>query len=290
MKKEECLGGIMDNFFEEPIIINDVNDLNRVYHHLIGPVQAIESLCEYKHRKQMEFNDARGTLSSKIVSTIAMAIQFTATLAIPFLILFALVIIFKKTPEGIRYITVYENWFTEKFEPLDQFAMFLQAKIGMTLGSIIGVILTFLFFFIINPLLMLLFPAMLVVAIVVTIFNCIKARLAVKSLPEEIEKTEEYIKDEIDRIAMGLALVPPDYRSSDAIQFFCKVFDNKKADSLKEAMIQYDDYVHKMQVEYAQQEILDKHNEALRMLAYQSDRIDALNSDIRRLNSKVSWI
>lgn len=280
----------MDNFFKEPLIVENLEDLSRAYHHLLTPVKDIEMLCEYKNRKEVELNEARGTLASKIITTLALAIQFTFTLAVPFIVIFALFIVFKKTPEGIRYITVYEGWFVEKFELLDKFALYLQAHIGMTLGSIIGVILTFAFFFAITPVALLLFPAMLVIAIVITFINCIKASMEVRNLPKEIAKVDADIDDEINRIALVLELVPPDYRCSSAIEFFCKAFDNKKADSLKEAMTQYDDYAHKLQLEYTQQELLEKNNEMIRMLATQNDRIDALKREVGDIDWKVSWL
>lgn len=280
----------MDRFFKEPMIVENIDDLSRVYHHLLDPVKDIETLCEYKSRKEAELLGARGSVFSNIVAAIAMAVQFTITLAIPFIIVFALFIIFKKNPEGIRYITVYENWFVEKFELLDQFAQFLQAHIGMALGSIIGAILTFIFFFAITPVIMILFPITLVIGIVVTAFNSIKSSMEARNLPEEIKKVDANIEDEINNIALALALVPPDYRHSDAIQFFCKVFDNKKADSLKEAIAQYDEYVHMRQMEYANQELLDKHNEVIKMLADQNDRIDALKRELGDIDWKVSWL
>lgn len=64
----------MDNFFNEPMIVEDIDDLSRVYHHLLGPVKDIETLCEYKSRKEEELHEASGSVLSNIVAAIAMAV------------------------------------------------------------------------------------------------------------------------------------------------------------------------------------------------------------------------
>ena len=55
-------------------------------------------------------------------------------------------------------------------------------------------------------------------------------------------------------------------------------------------MAQYDEYVHMRQMEYAHQELLDKHNEVIKMLADQNDRIDALKKELGDIDWKVSWL
>ena len=67
-------------------------------------------------------------------------------------------------------------------------------------------------------------------------------------------------------------------------------FDNHKADSLKEALLQYDDYAHKCRLELGQQEMIGRLNTAIDMIQEQNDKLDSIHSEVRSVNSKVNWL
>ena len=278
-------------YLSESFSIENLNDLNKVYHALLGPVKEIEMLSERRERLQKEMSDAKDTLSTKFITPFIAAIHFTSMFAIPFTIIFFIATFLIKNADGVRYSKVYELWFSETtslgwiFYLLNKFTELF----GNIFGGLLAVIGT-LIVYVVLPVFIFLLPAMFGISIIVTVISCVVARRKLKSLPGEIKSVENDIDDIISTISKAISFVPPDYRFSDALEYFCTAFDNHKADSLKEAMLQYDDFVHKRKLELNQQEILEKHNETLRMLEYQNSKIDSLKLDVNRVESKVDWL
>ena len=277
-----------DQTIGESIVVENLNDLNRLYHKLLEPVRNVETLSARQEQLQDELSEAKSTLSSRFITPFSLALQFTVTLAIPFLIVFFLFLFFKKNPEGVRYFTLYDHWigdatFLNWMEPI---LYGLEDLLGTVIGGLISMIIAFIAF-IITPAFIFLLPAMFIISVIFTVISCIGARGNIKRIPQEMESLESEIKGIINRISEDITYVPPEYRFSDALDFICKAFDNEKADSLKEALLQYDDFAHKRRVENAQQEMLINQYEELRMLAYQSIQLNSIKSDISSIKSRV---
>ena len=60
-----------------------------------------------------------------------------------------------------------------------------------------------------------------------------------------------------------ISLIPRGYRTTDAVEYFCNAYSVGKAESLKEAMLQYDEESHRRRMEKGQQELHQKQQDIL---------------------------
>ena len=280
----------MDTFFNQPLEVNDIKDLARVYRHLVEPMSKIETKIADRDDKQNKLGEAEKTLKCAFFTPFILGLTYTLKYAIPFVVLFIIFIIFKKNPEGVRYISAYPDWFIVKFKALDNFGLFLQAHLGMFFGSILAIVISFLVIFAIGPTFLFLFPVMLVVALVLSIREDIIATGRVNSYPSKIKALDAEIDADMNVISQAIELVPPDYRSSDAIEFMCKAIESCKAESLKEAMLQYDEHEFREEMRDSQKHIISLVNRVLENQEIQNQKLDTINKNINRVNSKLNWM
>ena len=77
----------------------------------------------------------------------------------------------------------------------------------------------------------------------------------------------------------AITFVPPDYRTSEALEFFCNDFANGKVTNLKEAMKEYDLYCHRKSVEETQKKAA---SEQTRLLQEQNEILKNLKIRVKR--------
>ena len=280
----------MDQYLSESVGVNSLGDLNHLYHKLLDKVRSIETKAEQKAQLEQELSEARDTLSVRFLMPIVMALKFTLYAGIPFIVVFFILAACIKNADGVRYFTVYDHWYGSA--PSLHWLSDLLLKFGDTcgvVGKILAIVIGVIVFFLI-PAIVVLLPLSLIGAIIITVHACNQARTTVKHVPGQVENLGNEIDDIIDEIAPGMSFVPPDYRYSDALEFICRAFDNHKADSLKEALLQYDDYAHKCRLELGQQEMIGRLNTAIDMIQEQNDKLDSIHSEVRSVNSKVNWL
>ena len=270
--------------------IETVDDLFHLYHRLIQPLKNFEKLCDRQDTLKKEIQDAKDTVKSAFVLPFLLGLKFTFALAIPFVIVFLIVANVCHTQEGVSLFTAYDDWFTQT-----GFGVWLSDKVSGMIDSglfvgFLGVILTFIVGCALFPIAVFLFPAMLAVGIVVTIFSVISARGTIKRGNRELPELEAQISRMLKELAEPLAYVPPDYRYSAAVEHFCQSYGNGKATSLKEAVNLFDTYVHQLEMEQRQQEILETHREVLRKLDVQSAQLKSLERQVKNVQSDVNWL
>ena len=131
---------------------------------------------------------------------------------------------------------------------------------------------------------------MFVVALVVSIRDDIIAASRRNTYPAQIKKLDAEISDDINVISEAIDLVPPDYRSSAALEYMSNAIESKKAESLKEAMLQYDEYVFREEMKDSQQQIISKLNNIIDNQMEQSKQLNKINKNVSSINSKLNWM
>lgn len=86
-----------------------------------------------------------------------------------------------------------------------------------------------------------------------------------------------------------MSFVPPDYRYSEAIEYFFRSFFNQKAETLKEAVILYDNYVHQKKMESAQEFLVQQQILALKEIEYQNIQLNNIHSKLSDIDSRLFW-
>lgn len=99
-------------------------------------------------------------------------------------------------------------------------------------------------------------------------------RPVAKKQEEKIQDLQRYVEDKCNENAKYIQFVPPSYRSSDALRYFVKSYVNGKVENTKEAMISYDEYVHRMNMENAQKQIVNQQAAILKNQAYVQQQMD----------------
>ncbi len=86
---------------------------------------------------------------------------------------------------------------------------------------------------------------------------------------DELNREEEiFLNDfgrycESDEVAFARNLVPEEYFDSDSVQFFIKMFNDKRADTFKEAVNLYEEYLHREYMETMQMQQLSMQDQQL---------------------------
>ena len=280
----------MDQYLNESVKVESLSDLNMLYRSLVEPVRDIENKAQQRKILEQELKDAENTLNCRFVTPFVNAIAYTIAGAIPFIIVFFILSFFIKNGEGVRYFKVYDNWYGST--PSLHWLSDILEKLGESwgfIGIIIALIVSIALFFII-PAIVILLPLCFVGSVIYTVYSCIEARSSIKTIPGKLEDLHDEVIEIVDRIAPGMTFVPPDYRYSDALEFICRTFDNHKADSLKEALLQYDEFAHRREMESTTNAILQSQYAVLQELADQSSKLDSLKADISKVKDKVDWL
>ncbi len=267
-----------------------INELKVLYYKLISPVKFIEHLIGLKYEAEVQLDEAKSTLAGGIVAPFVFAIKYTLYLALPFIFLFLIFTFFKHDANGARLINVYSDWFAESTGILDALFKPVVNNLPLIIGTLLSAIGSILIVGGIVPVVMFLFPTLIVVGIVVTIILCIKASFVTSSAPSKIASLDKEINDRVDEISGSLAFVPPNYRTSEALEYICNAVDNYKADSLKEALLQYDTFVHNRTMEQGQQKLINLQIETLGQIHYTNQKLDQMSKQLKDMQNKLSDI
>ena len=95
----------------------------------------------------------------------------------------------------------------------------------------------------------------------VTIRTYQRGKAPNKTEDEELQKARNSMEEQLQGISNEIyevfteneeiiSHIPRDYRNYDAVSYFEKVLANEKADSMKEAMLLYDEYIHRQALEF----------------------------------------
>lgn len=270
--------------------IGSFADLFNLYQDLVEPVRQYEAAVAKKQTAEDELHKAQHTVSSAFISPFTSAISRTLLFAIPWVVLFLIVCNVKHDANGVKWLTLYDAWYGHLWLPAKISKIIAPGKVPLWLG----IPITFLRYLIIEnvlaPVVLFLLPLMFVVSIVTTIFSVFHAKAIIRARQQQIESLDSELDARLNELSAPISFVPPDYRFSEAIEFFYRSYANGKAATLQEAILQYDDFSHKRRMEQGQQDILEAHNTMLRELSYQTAQIKKLEGKVNTLNHKVGWL
>lgn len=85
----------------------------------------------------------------------------------------------------------------------------------------------------------------------------------IKGKENEIQDIQTQIDSCIDSLRPRLVLVPQGYRTTEALNFLCNAYSCGKAESIKEAMLQYDEDCHRRRLEEGNIEIMNRQQQIL---------------------------
>lgn len=278
------------------IEISSDDDLFKLFSRIIEPVSRLEELSKKKKRIEKENRDASGTLVGDILSGVLSALGSTIKWAIPFAIVFVIVTNLIHTKDGTSWFKLYENmtnemavfdWLSGLMDKITEMGFIFTFVLGLLLiivSAVLGLCIL--------PGAMFLFPVLTVIYVIVMIFAYKSDRKTLEKNSVLLAEIQEEMDFLVDDLEMPLYFVPPDYRYSEAIMYFCNSYLNGKASSLKEAVILYDNFLHQQRMEQGQEEISYKQNKILDELNYQNQQLDSMQreiDDVRRTADSVYW-
>lgn len=273
--------------------ISDEKEILNMYGRLIKPLKEFENTCRQKEQAIRNISEANETINSAISTPIAYSIGMTIALAIPFDIIFWIITFLIKNSEGVRYSHIFFMWedktwimkLIAKITPIPEDANLF---VGFIVGGV-AVIVCLLMEIVILPPVYVLLPILFVLSVIYTVHE---VRSAKKNLPI-FQKSLAYLTDRIplmeEQLSYCISIVPPDYRNSDAVEFFYKSYINHKAATVKEAVLLYDQHCHMRKVEENQQQMLKKQNEILKEINAQNAGLDEVNSRLQSIEWNTFW-
>lgn len=116
--------------------------------------------------------------------------------------------------------------------------------------------------------------ALIVLAVYIADKKIREKKIAEKE--NDITKLNTQIKEEINKIKDKIKFIPPSYCYSDAMSYFSKAYIDGKVDNVKEAMVSYDEYVHRQNMEQGQIKMIQKQAE---IIAGQAEIKEQMNYD-----------
>lgn len=286
---------MIDNYNESAKFIN-VQDLSPdelfgAYAQILPPLRELENACKRQVALNEQLSSARNQAEMPALTAIATAISMTFLLAIPFSIIFDVVTWLIHSTDGRALFYAYDEWVSTL--PIISNISNGIGNLGEGKGVLISLLILILFFiwgFVITPTIVILFPSMVVSGIITTIVTVKKAKATIVETEKMLPEVAKEIDDSYNQIKVPLTLlVPPDYRYSAAIEFFCSSYRNGKVSSQKEAVTLYDEYVHNKIMEQGQQEALKMQREIFQKLQEQDVKMNDLQRKVDHVNSKVGW-
>lgn len=270
--------------------IGSFADLFNLYRDLIEPVRQYEATAARKQVAEDELHKAQHTVSSAFLLPLTSAISRTLLFAVQWVILFLIVCNVKHDANGVKWLTLYDAWYGHLWLPAKISEIIAPGKVPLWFG----IPITFLRYLIVEnvlaPVVLFFLPLMMMLSIVTTVFSVLRAKIVIQTKQQEVETLDAELSVRLNELSAPISFVPPDYRFSEAIEFFYRSFANGKAATLQEAILQYDDFSHKRLMEQGQQDILKAHNIMLRELSYQTAQIKKLEGKINTLHDKVGWL
>lgn len=253
----------------------------------LPPLKGFEDAFSRRQRAQEEQHRCKGVLRGAFFAPFLSAITYTLLLAVPFLVVFYIVTSVIHTADGATLFDLYDSWrvastvngwFVGLTEPLNS---------GF-FGTLITFLLRIAFVLVVTPCVTLLLPLLFVVFLFATIVSVIRAVRTLREQPQRIAQAEA----DMDANALDLRglddLIPEEYHSSMAVEYLCKSYYSGKASTLKEAMVLYDTYLHRLKMEEGQQQLMEQQNEILQAIRSQNEKLDTANRTARKMENNVS--
>ena len=262
-------------------------DVFQLYGRLINPLKDLENACEKKQQQEKAITEAKTTIGTSFVAPFIFAIIWTIALAIPFLIVFWIAGNVIKLEDGVKFATAYINWYEDL--PISNMMEGWASDTENLLLQFLKVLLLAFVELLLMPNVIVLLPIMFVVGIFATIISVIRAKSVLKRSKKELVELNQQIPTMIEQLSGPLSFVPPDYRFSEAVEYFFRSFCNQRADTLKEAVILYDNYMHQKKMESAQEALVQQQVLALKEIEYQNIQLNNIHSKLRDIDSRLFW-
>lgn len=277
--------------YEGQYIVEDERERFTLFYALIPHLKELESCIETRDAAQSRKDQAKGKLERPLLSTFVSAALYTVSFAIPFLIIFYIIVNVIKLDDGKSLYSAYEAWLDASpcVSVVTGWLLSL-ANIDNFLCNIIAILLSLAFMFVIVPCLYFLFPIVFVLCTISTIFTRRTAKKDLKESAEICKEMDLNIEQLVNLLAVPLQAVPLDYQYSEALEYFCNSYMNGRVHTLQEAITTYDTYLHRRKMEHAQEVIHDDQTMILEGIHDQQRKLDRLQDIIKRVKSKVDWL
>lgn len=277
------------NLSQETIEMHQITeaDIFMLYGRLVTPMQELENACERQHQQEEAVADAKATIGICFLTPFIYAIVWTIALAIPFLIIFWIAGNLIRLEDGVKFASAYIGW----YEDLPISNMMEGWGSGIENLFLHFLFILFLGFveFLVMPNVIVLLPIMFPFGILATIIGVIRAKFVLKKGKKELVELSQQIPSMIERLSGPLSFVPPDYRFSEAIEYFYRSFCNQKANTLRDAVILYDNYVHQKKMEASQEELIQQQIAVLRQIEYQNLQLNKIHGKLKDIDSRLFW-
>ena len=262
-------------------------DIFCLYGKLVNPMKELENVCDKKQQQEIAIMKSKSTIHRCLITPVTNAIVWTVVCAIPFLIIFWIAGNLIKVEDGVKFADAYINWYEGL--PISNMMVGWGKDIDNLLLQFIFILFLFFIEYVLMPNIIVLLPIMHMLGVLVTIISVIRAIYIIKSAKNALVELNQHIPIMIEQLSEPLSFVPPDYRYSEAIEYFYKSFCNHKAETLKEAVILYDNYMHQKKMESAQEALVHHQILALREIEYQNMQLNNIHKKLRSIDSRLFW-
>ena len=217
------------------------------------------------------------------------AVLYTFSFAIPFLIVFYIVVNVVKLGGDKSLYSVFEAWLN--YSPsVSMVTGWLLPSTDNFLWGLIFIPVGLVFLYAVVPCIYFFFPVVFVLCTISMIFTMKTAKTDLKESAEIIEEMNLSIELLVNELEIPLQAVPSDYQYSEALEYFCNSYMNGRVQTLQEAITAYDTYLHRRKMEHAQEVIHNDQTMILEEIHDQQRKLDNLHDAVKRVKNKVDWL
>ena len=189
--------------------------------------------------------------------------------------------------DGIKFASAYIDWYEDL--PISNAMESWNEGVHNLLLQLLFIAFLGLVELLIMPNVIFVFPIVFAISVLVTVISVINAKSLIARSKKELPQRSQQIQMMVNKLNEPLSFVPPDYRFSEAIEYFYRSYCNKKADTLKEAVTLYDTYAHQRRMEESQESIIQHQVEMLKKIEYQNVQLKKIHSKLRDIESQLYW-
>lgn len=274
-------------FLKEDVTIN-TNEMNEkmvfdMYGKLIMPLRRFEETCDERNKMILEIGEADETIRSAFFVPIISAILLAIRLAIPFAIVFWIATNILHNSDGVRYADIFFQW-----EEECKLVVWL-GDIGQNISPLFMIIIFAILEFIVIPSAIVLFPMLFLLFAVCTIVSVISSKRVISRNRPLLEDLDDKIDIMAEQLSCYVSIIPPDYRYSEAVDFFYNSYCNCKVTTIREAVLLYDQYCHMKKIERTQEKIFQGQKEYLQEIQMQNIELSEMNSRLRSIEWNTFW-
>lgn len=238
--------------------IENDKDLFSLFYILSKYLKEYEELTAQKRDKETGLEGREDNVNHPILFTLTNTILYTLLRAIPFLIIFFIVTNVIRTDDGRAFWYACEKWMSST--PIIRAIFAILPDTNSVIINTVILLFKLILIFFIEPCITILMPLSFVASVITTI----RTKTNLPTMKKEFVDIEKEV-EEMEFIIDGpLTFVPPDYRTSDALEYFCRCYVNGKVSNLKEAIDRYDVYRHRQEMERVHNEISSQQIEILK--------------------------